>query len=183
MDSSVLASTSVKDLGVLIDSSLTMSEHVNALTKSCFFQLRQIRTIKRCLPRNARETLVRAFVSSRLDYCGTLLYNIGEGLLTKLRSVQNAAARLILDARKYDHATPLLKDLHWLPIRQRIDFRVSSLVYKCLHNMAPSYLAQHCTPVADVPGRQHLRSASRFMITVPRPVRRLARVHSVYLGL
>ena len=67
-----------------------------------------------------------------------------------------------------DHANPLLKDLHWLPIRQRIDFRVSSLVYKCLHNMAPSYLIQHCTPVADVPGRQHLRSASRFMVTVPR---------------
>ena len=117
--------------------------------------------IKRTLSRNARETLVRAFVSSRLDYCRTLLYNIGEGLPTKLQSVQNAAARLILESRKSDHAIPLLKDLHWLPISQRIDFRVSSLVYKCLHNMAPSYLAQYCTPVADGPGRQHLRSASR----------------------
>ena len=183
LESNVQVSSSVKDLGVLIDNSLSMSGHVNALTKSSFFQLRQIRTIKRRLPRHARETLIRAFVSSKLDYCNVLLYNINDGLLKKLQRVQNAAARLIFDARKNDHATPLLRDLHRLPVRRRIDYKLCSLVYKCLHDAAPEYLSTCCIPVADIPGRRHLRSASRFMVTVPRTKTKVVRVHSVYLGL
>ena len=97
-----------------------------------------------------------------------LLYNISDGLLKKLQRVQNAAACLIFDARKNDHATPLLRDLHWLPVRRRIDYKLCSLVYKCLLDAAPEYLSTCCVTVADIPGRRHLRSASRFMVTVPR---------------
>ena len=106
------------------------------------------RTIKRRLLRHARDALIRAFVGSKLDYCNVLLYNISDGLLKKLQRVQNAAARLIFDARKNDQATPLLKDLHWLPVRRRIDYKHCSLVYKCLHDAAPEYLSTCCIPVA-----------------------------------
>ena len=77
----------VKDLGVTLDSKLSLSDHVSALTKSCFFQLRQIRTVKRYLPKHSRVALVHAFVSSRLDYGNSLLHGIGEGQLDRLQRV------------------------------------------------------------------------------------------------
>ena len=61
--------------------------------------------------------------------------------LNRLQSVLNAAARLIFGARKYDHVTPLLRELHWLRARERINFRLALLVFRCLHNLAPPYLA------------------------------------------
>ena len=164
----VQASESVKNLGVLIDGCLTMSDHVNSLVKSGFYQLRQIRIIKRCLPRSARKSLVRAFVNSRLAYCNSLLYDINEGLLNRLQRLQNAAARLIFNVRKFDHVTPLRRELYLFPIRQRIGFKLSSIMYKCQHNLAPEYLTTCCNPMAAIAGRQHLRSAASFKVNVPR---------------
>ena len=100
----------------------------------------------------------------------------------KLQRVQNAAARLIFDARKKDHITPLLRDLHWLPVRRRIDYKLLSLVYKCLHDAAPEYLwhvaYQWQTYLVDVIYAQLL--ASWWLFHAPK--RRLVRLHSVYLG-
>ena len=96
-------STSVSDLGVILDNQLKMTDHVTALCRSCFFQLHQIRSTS-----DARKTLVNAFVMSRLDYCNSLCHGINEGLLNKLQHIQNAAARLVTDTRKYDHITPIL---------------------------------------------------------------------------
>ena len=112
--------------------------------------------------------LVNAFVSSRLDYCNSLLSGISESLLSKLQSVQNAAARLITRTRKFDHITPILRNLHWLPVRQRIDFKVVTLMYKCLQGLAPSYLAVDCVRVSQLPGRRHLRSADTGTLSAPR---------------
>ena len=80
-------STSVSDLGVILDNQLKMTDHVAALCRSCFFQLRQIRSIKRSLTSDARKTLVNAFVMSRLDYCNSLCQGINEGLLNKLQHI------------------------------------------------------------------------------------------------
>lgn len=79
----------------------------------------------------------------------------------------NAAARLVCSARKYDHITPLLRDLHWLRIPERIDFRLSVLVYRCQHGQAPSYLADQLQRVADVDSRRRLRSSSTAQLIVP----------------
>jgi len=88
-------SSAVLNLGVNIDSQLlTMADHVAALRRSCLFQLRQLRMVRSSLTSEAAKTLVHAFVSSRLDYCNSLLYGISDGLLTKLQTVQNAAARV-----------------------------------------------------------------------------------------
>ena len=125
-------------------------------------------SIRRSLTSDARKTLVNAFVMSRLDYCNSLCHGINEGLLNKLQHIQNAAARLVTDTRKYDHITPVLRDLHWLPIRQRIVFKLATMVYKCQHGLCPSYLAEDCILLSATRGRQHLRSAGRLELLVPR---------------
>ena len=115
-----------------------------------------------------QETLVNAFVMSRLDCCNSLCYGINEGLLNKLQHIQNAAARLVTDTRKYDHITPVLRDLHWVPIRQRIVFKLATMVYKCQHGLCPSYLAEDCILLSATRGRLHMRSAGRLELLVPR---------------
>jgi len=82
-----------------------------------------------------------AFIGYRLDYCNALLYGIADGQLKRLQSVQNAAARLVNETRRTDHITPFLQTLHWLPVRQRVTFKLATLVHKCLNGRAPGYLA------------------------------------------
>ena len=90
------------DLGVLLDSQLTMADHISALSRSCFFQLRQLRSIKQSLTLEATKTLVHAFVSSQLDYCNSMLAGVSVQLLHRLQVIQNAAARLVAGVRKYE---------------------------------------------------------------------------------
>ena len=168
----VQTSVSVKNLGVMLDGKLSLSEYISALCKSCFYQLRQIRIVKRCLPKHARETLVHAFVSSRLDYGNSLLYGIAQGHLDRLQRVQNSAARLITGEWKFCHITPILQNLHWLPMKQRIDYKEASLVYKCLHGQTPSYLAECC--VSKVTRGMTLRAASSNQFYVPRTHTKIA---------
>ena len=123
-----------------VDNQLKISEQVSSSCRSYFFQLRQIRTIRRSLASDSTKTLVNAFVNSRLDYCNSLLYGVGEGLMDRLQRGQNAAAWLVSGAKKYDHITPIMMNLHWLPIRRRVTFKVATLVYKCLHGCAPVYI-------------------------------------------
>ena len=113
-------SSTVSNLGVIIDSQLSMSDHVPSLCRACFFQLRQLRQVRSSLTSHTIKTLVHAFISSRLDNCNSLLYGVDEGLLKKLQAVQNAAARVTAETRKFDHITPVLRELHWLPVRRRI---------------------------------------------------------------
>ena len=94
------------------------------------------------------QSLVVSLVLTRLDYCNASLAGLPNTLLNRLQSVQNAAACLIYSARKHDHISPLLIDLHWLRVPQRIEFK---LVYRCLRGTAPLYLADELCPVADMP--------------------------------
>jgi len=164
----VKPSSAVLDLGVNTDGQLTMADHVAALCRSCLFQLRQLRMVKSSLTLEAAKTLVHAFVSSRLDYCYSLLYRIGDGLLTKLQTVQNAAARVVIGTSKFDHITPVLRQLHWLPVRQRITFKLTMITFKCLYSLAPLYLANVCTPVSSVVDIWQLRLANSWALVVPR---------------
>jgi hypothetical protein len=124
----ITPSTSVRNLGFIFDGELLMAEHVNALCRSCFYQLRQLRFIRCSLPRESAELLVHAFVSSRVDYCNSLLYGASTHVTRKLQAVLNTAARLITGLRRYDHITPALRDdLHWLLVKQRITYKVALL--------------------------------------------------------
>ena len=96
---------------------------------STYYQLRQLRHITQSLSPTVAQTLVQAFISCRLDYCNSLFYGIADSQLRRLQSVQNAAARLITGTRRTEHITPVLQSLHWLPVRQRILFKVAVLVH------------------------------------------------------
>jgi hypothetical protein len=137
-------SQTAADLGLTVNNRLNMANHVSSVCHSCYFQLRQLRQVRGSLTTDALRTLTHAFISSRLDYCNSLLSGIADGLLRQLQSVQNAAARLLTATRNFDQNQLVLRDLHWLLIRQRITFKVALLVFKCLHGLAPSYLAELC---------------------------------------
>jgi len=153
----------VSDLGVLVDSQLSMADHVAALSRA---SVSATRLVWSSLTEESAKTLVHAFVSSRLDYCNSLLYGVSNELLQKLQVIQNVAARVVMGARKFDHITPLLRKLHWLPVRQRIRFTLAMTIYKCLYGLVPQYLADDCVLVSSVASRQHLRSADTQKLVV-----------------
>jgi len=103
-------------------------------------------------------------VSSRIDYCNSLLYGLPDYKLKRLQRVQNIACRVVSRAPQAAHVTPLLDELHWLPVAQRIRFKVLLLTYRALHSLAPSYLCELVTPYT--PGRS-LRSADKLLLAVP----------------
>jgi hypothetical protein len=112
--------------------------------------------------------LVSAFVLSRLDYCNAVLAGLPDATLAPLQRVLNASARLIFDLKPRDHITSALQELHWLPIRQRIEYKLCLLVYLSINDQAPSYLRQKLTFVSDLPGRRSLRSAQTRNLVIPR---------------
>ena len=131
----------VENLGVLLDSNLTLKEQVSQCVQSCYMTIKQISNVKSYLDTNHRKVLVTALVLSKLDYCNGILHNIENTLLSKLQKVQNCAAKLIFNRRKYDSGlSSLFISLHWLPLRKRIVFKILLLVHKCLYVKAPLYL-------------------------------------------
>jgi len=165
----VLPVKSVRDLGIYIDADLVMRTHVKRTVSRCYAALRQLRQIRRSVPPSTFQSLVVALVLSRLDYGNAVLVGLPAYLVRRLQSVQNAAARLIYHMRSADHITDALATLHWLRVPQRIEYKVAVMTYKVLHGTAPRYLGP-LTPVADLPGRRTLRSASTNRLVVP-PVR------------
>ena len=130
----------VKNLGCLIDSSLSMTAFIRQTAKSCNYHLRRIASIRHLLDVPTTTKLVTSLILSRLDYCNALLSNIPDVSLESLVRVQRNAARLIHRKRKRDHITPQLMQLHWLPIRNRIEYKIITICHKCLHSTAPKYL-------------------------------------------
>ena len=122
---SIPLSTTIKLLGVHLDNSLTFSNHVNSVSKSCHFHLRALRHIRSTLDLDAAKLIGHALVSSRLDYCNSILYGAPELSISKLQRVQNALARVVLQKNSATSAGPLLNNLHWLPVLSRINFKIS----------------------------------------------------------
>ena len=111
----------VNNLGVKVDAELKFDSQITAVVKSSFFQLRQLRKIKPIIHGRLFETVIHAFVTSRLDYCNALYFGAGASSIAHLQLVQNAAARILTGTRKFDHIHPILASLHWLPVRFRIN--------------------------------------------------------------
>lgn len=135
-------STCVKTLGVYLDSQLNMNTHISSVCKSANYHLRKIGRSRHFLTKSSTETLVHAFISSKIDYCNSLLYGLPDTQVKRLQYIQNSAARIVTRTRKFDHISPVLLNLHWLPVRERIEYKILLFVFKCLSNNidSPAYL-------------------------------------------
>ena len=164
-DTSVKASHYVRNLGVLVDQKIDMSDHIKSVCRTSFMQLRNLSKIKSSLTRESLEKVIHALISSRLDYCNSLLYGLPSCSIAKLQRVQNAAARMLTGTRKYDNITPVLKSLHWLPVSERITFKVLLLTYRALHQLAPGYITDM---LIEKPIIRTLRSSTNQDLVIPR---------------
>ena len=135
-------STSVRDLGVIFDQELTFTKHLSALLRSCFYHLRQLRVVARSLSTSAASTLVHAFVCSRLDYCSSLYTGLPQVNLSSLERVLRSAARLVGSIPRYGSVSSYMHHtLHWLPLRQRVMYRLCSLVWQSVLGTAPLFFS------------------------------------------
>jgi hypothetical protein len=164
-DAKIVPSSSVKNLGVFFDSAMSMETHINATCKRAFCEIRNIGRIRSLLDDKTAASLVHAFVSSKIDYCNSLLYGLPKKHHDKLQRVLNCAARVVSRRRKYDHITPVLASLHWLPIPQRLEFKLILLTFKALHSLAPEYL---CELLVWHKAPRSLRSNDLALLEVPR---------------
>ena len=115
-------SQQARNLGVIFDDIMSLSPHVNTIVKGAFYYIRNISKIRKYISASTTEILIHNFVSSKLDFCNSLLFGAQKRDIAKLQSVQNAAARIIAGLKKRDHITETLRDLHWLPVEERIVF-------------------------------------------------------------
>ncbi len=157
----------VKNLCVILDSNLSFENYISHVTKTAFFHLRNIAKLRNMLSVSDAEKLVHAFVTSRLDYCNALLGGCPASSINKLQIVQNAAARVLTRSRKYDHITPILQSLHWLPIKFRISYKIWLLAYKALNDLAPAYITSLLSCYNPT---RSLRSQNSGLLVVPRIV-------------
>ena len=157
-------SPSARNIGVIFDEHMSLAKHVTNISKTCFFHLRNISKIRDCLSLADTEKLVHAFITSKIDSANSLLYGLPKFLIDGLQTVQNAAARVSTRTKKYDHFKPVLKQLHWLPVSQRIDYKILLLTYKALNGQAPGYIIDLLKPYTPT---RNLRSSSKNLLNVP----------------
>ena len=165
LDNDITPSDSVRNLGVIFDSDFSFHKHVSEICKSCFYHIRDLRRIRRHIPISTAKTISNALISSRLDYCNSLLNNIAKQDLSKRQRMQNCLARVVLRAPRFSPSLPLLKQLHWLPVNYRIQFKLSTLTYRALAIHQPPYLAS-LLHFSNIP--RQLRSSTSQQLSIPR---------------
>ena len=158
-----------RNLGFTIDSTMSLHQHISQVVQSTSNNLRNLSKIRKHLSQQATKQLVHAFITIRLDMCNSLLYGIHQKQPDRLQLKQNTAARLITRSRRSSHVTSTLCNLHWLPIKFRIIYKLMILTHRSKHGTAPSYLSELTRPYN--PSRSGLRSASQHLPTERRSYR------------
>ena len=158
--------TSVRNLGVIFYSNLKVDMQITKACQIAYYHLHNIRRIRKFLSQDATCTIIHAFITSQIDYCNSLMNGLPENLIKKLQRVQNTAARLVFNLRKYDRITPALVTLHWLPVKYRIEFKTLLIVFKGLHGKAPTYTQEMITPSKSK--RYSIRSIEERVLKVPK---------------
>uniref|UniRef100_A0A670J4S4 Reverse transcriptase domain-containing protein n=1 Tax=Podarcis muralis TaxID=64176 RepID=A0A670J4S4_PODMU len=154
----------VRSLGVILDSQLSMEAQVKSVSRAAVYQLHLVCRLRPYLPADCLTRVVHALVISRLDYCNALYVGLPLKVTRKLQLIQNAAARLVTGGGRRDHITPVFKDLHWLPVRFRAQFKVLVLTFKALNGLGPVYLKERLHPHHSA---RTLRSSAEGLLAVP----------------
>ena len=162
---SVALQDHIKLLGVTLDSNLTFNQHVTSVTKSCYYHIRSFRHIRPNLTTDMAKTVAVSLVGSRLDYANSVLVGTSTSNINRLQRVQNTIARVVTLQKKHDHVSQTLRDLHWLPVKQRIDFKLATITFKTQNSAAPGYLS---SLVSNYTPTRTLRSSSQNFLTAPR---------------
>ena len=165
MDVETNPARSARNLGVIFDRDLNFRLHISQVCRSCFYHMRDIRRIRRYLSLENAKTLAHAMVTSRLDYCNSLLYGIADKDISRLQRVQNCLARIVTRSPPRTRSAPLLQKLHWLPIKFRVQFKICLLAFKTLSTAQPAYLSDLLS--ISQPSRS-LRNNKGKMLSVPR---------------
>ena len=161
----------VRDLGVTMTSTLSFDRHIQKKCQIAHAQLRNLKAIRKHLTKESTEVLVHGLVHSHLDFCNGLFTEIPAYQINKLQRVQNHAARVVMNVPYQHPSIELLKELHWLPIRARIIFKVLLIVFRVTSGTAPVYLRELFEPVS---GRYSLRSQSVNNFIIPKRRTKLA---------
>lgn len=162
---SLSPSASARNLGVNFDSCLDFKGHISSICRSSSFQIRQLRQIRSSLDRNSAIVLANSLVHARIDYCNSLLFGLPETSIIRLQRMQNSLARVVCQSNKlHSHTKSLLKQLHWLPISERIKFKIAVLTFKVLQSGKPSYLSDLIVPYQP---ERYLRSSTANLLVVP----------------
>jgi hypothetical protein len=154
----------IKLLGVYIDNNLTLDNHVSRICQTAYFHIKALRRLRPVLTVGLANEVATAIVGSRLDYCNSLFHGISDNNIKKLQRVQNTLARIVTETPRFEHITPVLSDLHWLPVSSRVNYKLGLLTYKILVSRQPDYLSPLITPY--VPARA-LRSTDTLTLNVP----------------
>ena len=156
LGNSLSSAGQARNLGVAFDAELNYQAQIKSVVKSCNYYTRDIRRIRHLLDFDSAITLANALVSSRLDYCNSLMYAVPAVYLDKLQRVQNSLARVVTLSPYLTSSALLRKQLHWLPIRSRIHFKLAVITYKALNLHQPSSLSGLLQPVTHrFPIRSH----------------------------
>lgn len=138
---------SAKNLGVTLDSALSFRQHIDSIVKTCNFHIRNLYIIKKYISRQNLLSLIHSLIVSRVDYCNSLLIGLPNVTLKRIQSVFNRAARLVYSLPPWTPTTPFLIELHWLPIKARIEFKICLIVFKALKFNQPSYIRELLHPL------------------------------------
>ena len=134
-----------KLLGVTLDGALTFDKHVSDVVRACNYHIRALRHIRPLLSLDSAKMVAAAIVGARLDYCNSALHGMSERNLDRLQRVQNSLARTVCCAKWSDSATELRQTLHWLPIRQRIEYKIAVMTFNARTARGPRYLSELIT--------------------------------------
>ena len=145
-DSNIVSSNSARNIGVIFDKCMKLDSHISSVCKSTYFHLRNIGSIRSIIYNGACAQLIHPLVTFRPDYCNSILYGSPGDSLYRLQKIQNSAARILARLPRFSHILATLFDLHWLPIRYRIKFKMCILTYQAYHRSAPSYLCDIIVP-------------------------------------
>ena len=157
--------TTVTYLGVHLDQTLSMNQHISSLCHTMFLALRRIASIHPCLSNSSTEKLVASMIMSRLDYCNATFAGVAEEQIAHIQKIQNNAAQLILKKSKRDHDTLLLKELHWLPVKYCIQYKLTTLAFRHFAGTLLPYLSSSLSTYQ--PSRS-LRSSTERLLKIPK---------------